>query len=141
MRKLVNYVHAGIKCLFLFLFVYTATSKFIEFRAFKSVLSQLPIIGGQAAVLAWALPLTEIMVAALLVFKRTERVGMFASLFLMTIFCAYIVFMLLYVPDLPCSCGGIIRDMSWTAHLTFNLFFVCLAILSIVFPTEQKRLK
>jgi len=26
--------------------------------------------------------------------------------------------------NLPCSCGGVIQQLSWTQHIVFNLIFI-----------------
>jgi hypothetical protein len=49
----------------------------------------------------------------------------------MCIFTVYIGCMLLFAPDLPCSCGGIIRQLSWKQHLLLNLFLLVLAGIAV----------
>jgi hypothetical protein len=126
------YINVISRSAFIFLFVYTASAKFIEFTAFKSVLSQSPLIGSMAPIVAWILPVVELGAAGLLVFRRTEKAGTYLSMGLMIIFSSYIFYMLLFVPHLPCSCGGVIRTMSWSQHLVFNVFFIGLAVLNIL---------
>jgi hypothetical protein len=126
------YINVISRSAFIFLFVYTASAKFFEFTAFKNVLSQSPLIGSVAATVAWVLPILELGAAGLLVFRKTKKAGMYMSMGLMVIFSVYIFYMLLFVPHLPCSCGGVIRTMSWSEHLVFNAFFIGLAVLNIL---------
>ncbi|WP_442892031.1 hypothetical protein [Chryseobacterium sp. VD8] len=32
---------------------------------------------------------------------------------------------------MPCSCGGVIKNLTWPQHLIFNLFFVVITSLAI----------
>lgn len=120
-----------ITALFIFLFTYTALSKFLDFANFKNVLHRSPLIGSLSVFLAWALPIAELLVAAGLFFPRTKLIGMWLSLLLMAVFTIYITYMILFTPHLPCSCGGVLRQLSWRQHLWFNLFFTALAAISI----------
>ena len=126
-----------ISSLLILLFVYTALSKLLDFDTFKLQLSKSPFITDFASTVAWALPVGELLVGLALVFKKTRLLGLYASLFLMTMFTAYIYAMLHYSYDLPCSCGGIISKMSWTQHLWFNAGFVGLSIVGIVLQSKQ----
>jgi hypothetical protein len=40
----------------------------------------------------------------------------------------------------PCSCGGVIRKLTWPQHLAFNLFFVAISAIGIILQ-HRKRLK
>lgn len=120
-----------IAALFILLFVYTATSKLLEFDRFTYVLSKSPLIGDKAPFLAWALPFLEFGISLLLFIPRTRRQGLWASLALMIVFTGYLGYMIYFTPDRPCNCGGVLKRMTWKQHLAFNFFFVMLAILAI----------
>lgn len=117
--------------LLILLFVYTATSKFLEFSSFRYVLSGSPLIGSMAPVVAWAIPALEYAICLLLFFPLTRYWGLLASFVLMLLFTGYIGYMLAFSPQLPCSCGGVIRQLSWKQHLVFNIFFTLLALVGI----------
>jgi putative oxidoreductase len=116
-----------IAALFILLFVYTAASKLLGFSVFRFVLSRSPLIGNMAPAIAWVLPFLELFVSLLLFFPRTRRRGLWASFILMVLFTGYLAYMIAFAPHLPCSCGGVIRHMTWTQHLFFNVFFTLLA--------------
>lgn len=113
-----------IAAVFIFLFVYTALSKFLDFTKFTAVLASSPLIGSRKLWLAWSLPVTELFTAGLLFFPKTRRAGLYLSFFLMCLFTMYIAWMLLFAPHLPCSCGGIISKLTWKQHLLLNIFFM-----------------
>jgi len=55
---------------------------------------------------------------------------------LMTVFTLYIAYMLLFTPKLPCSCGGVLQQMTWKQHLLFNIGFTLLAAYAIWLKKE-----
>jgi hypothetical protein len=132
-----NSILQVICCLLIFLFVYTAFSKFQEFVLFKSVLGQSPLIGNKKAIVAWALPTIELSVAFLLLIPKTQQVGLIASTILMLTFTVYVSYMILFAPHLPCSCGGAIKYMTWKQHLVFNIVFTSLAFVGVLFNRER----
>lgn len=119
--------------LLILLFLYAAFSKWMDMGAFTRAMHNQPFPSWMATVLVWTLPPVEITVALMLMFKRTQLIGFMASLILMILFTLYIIAILLHLfPRVPCSCGGVIKQLGWTAHLVFNLFFVFISILAIV---------
>jgi hypothetical protein len=128
-----------IAALFIFLFIYTALSKFYDFKNFRMVLGQSPLIGKLNLLIAWLLPLSELITALLLFIPGTKLAGFYASLILMSVFTFYIGYMLLFSPHLPCSCGGVIRQLTWRQHLLFNIFFVIMAGLGIRLYRSQRN--
>lgn len=117
-----NLIAAGL----IFLWTYTAGSKWMDYPAFRSVLAQSPLIDKGAGTLAFLLPLTELGTALLLLFPRSRPAGFLASFILLVLFTSYLGYMVLYAPHLPCSCGDVISTLSWKEHIAFNLFFLLL---------------
>lgn len=115
------------------LFFYAAISKLVEYAEFQKQLNYSPYIASFSSLLSWSLPAVELLIAALLIIKATRLWGLYASLALMTAFTAYLVMMLNFakIEEVPCPCGGILGEMSWTVHVWFNLIFVALAGLGI----------
>ena len=126
-----------IRLSFILLFVYTAASKFIDYENFRAVIGQSPLITRFAPVLAIVVPVVEIVIALLLVIPRYRRAGLYASFAIMTLFTVYIVVLLTLSEKIPCSCGGVISQMSWTQHLYFNIVFMLLALLGMWLYTKQ----
>jgi hypothetical protein len=59
--------------------------------------------------------------------------GLYASLVLMLAFTIYTAAVLLHAfKYVPCSCGGVIRKLTWPQHLVFNLFFVGISVAAII---------
>ena len=112
---------------FILLWVYAATAKLLEFDQFKIQLSQVSFLKPMARLLIWIIPLLEYSLAALLLVSQTRRLGFLGSAILMSVFTVYIAGMISFNPELPCSCGGIINELTWQQHLVFNLVVTALA--------------
>lgn len=128
-----------ISSLLIVLFVYTALSKLFDYDTFRSQLGKSPFITSFASLLAWALPAAELLLGLLLALPVTRLAGLYVSLFMMTLFTAYIYSMLHFSYYIPCSCGGVISKMSWDQHLVFNVFFVVISIAGILLETKMVR--
>jgi len=123
--------------LIILLFIYAAVSKLLDYETFKLQLGKSPFINEFSGVAAWALPVVEVFVGLALAFSKTRLIGLYASLFLMTMFSAYIYTMLHYSYYIPCSCGGILSKMGWSTHLWFNIGFVLLSIFGIFLEANK----
>jgi hypothetical protein len=116
-----------ISALLILLFVYTGISKLNEHSTFRAVLSNSPIIKSNANLLSWGLPVAELFTAFLLFVHPTRKWGVLISLVLMIIFTCYISYVILFAANLPCSCGGVLKQLTWSQHLLFNIMFTGLA--------------
>ena len=134
MKKHINDI---ISVLLILLFVYTGMSKLLEYSLLKNQIAQSPLIGAFASV-AWILPVAELIAAGLLTSINTRIYGLYASLLLLIVFTGYIGYMLAFAEHLPCSCGGVLKQLSWKQHIMFNLFFLLLALAGIVLERKQK---
>jgi hypothetical protein len=126
--------------LFIVLFVYTSTSKLIGFEHFKWQLMQMPLLSNYAPYLAWGIPLVECAIVILFIFPKYVLQAFYASLGIITVFTGYIVWILNRSEDIPCSCGGVLSQLTWEAHLAFNLLFILLAIINILCLHKQHNL-
>jgi putative oxidoreductase len=126
--------------LLILLFCYAAGSKLMDFEDFRGQLYNQTFPHGMAGVLLYALPVTEIATVILLLFRRTSLAGLQLSLLLLLLFTGYIALVLLHFWDrVPCSCGGILSHMSWTAHLVFNCIFILITLAGIAFHLREEN--
>jgi uncharacterized membrane protein YphA (DoxX/SURF4 family) len=121
-----------ISALLVFLFIYAALSKLLDFDKFKYQLSQSPFIANSSRFIVWVVPFGELFISILLIRKRTRFAGLYFSFFLMLLFSGYLFIMLNYSSYLPCSCGGVLSGMSWKQHFVFNLAFTVLSLTGIM---------
>lgn len=122
---------------FMFLFVYAAMSKLLEYDLFRAQIGKSPLITRYAGIFSWLVPGVELIVAAMLFIPRFKLAGLYGAFTLMLGFTAYIAFILTFSPYVPCSCGGILGSMGWKAHLVFNVVFTVLAVIGIALHMKQ----
>lgn len=121
-----------ISYLFIVLFIYASVNKLVDYENFSTELAKSPLLTAFAGWVAWAVPVAELVVVALLTVPRWCLAGLYAAFSLMTMFTAYIVAILKFSDYVPCSCGGVLQNMSWSQHLVFNIAFVLLALTGII---------
>jgi hypothetical protein len=134
-----NLTIEAITAVLLLLWIYTGLNKLIHFDKFSFEAGRSPFLQHIPPLLAALVPLSELLIAALLIFKRSRLTGLYASLFLMTLFTGYVYIMLHYAYDLPCSCGGIIELLSWEQHLLVNFILTLLTAVAIILLDRQTR--
>jgi hypothetical protein len=117
--------------LLIVLFAYAAITKLLDRQHFEEVLTQMLLINRVAGFMSFGLPLTELVVCALLFIPNTRSLGLYASFGLLIVFTVYIGCMILFAPHLPCSCGGFLQKLNWPEHLVLNLFFIALSATAI----------
>lgn len=131
-----------VKCisvLYIILFVYAATSKFLDFNTFKIQLNRFPFISSYAHWIVWFIPLLELFIAGLFLFPRFMLIAFYSSFALMTLFTTYILFVLNFSNTIPCSCGGVLRKLGWKDHVVFNITFMVLALIGIFIMHNPKN--
>lgn len=124
--------------LYILLFVYAAVNKLLDFENFQVQLAQSPLLSAFAGPISYIVLVVEVVIALMLSFQGSKKTGLYAGFSLMVMFTGYIVIMLNFSPFVPCSCGGILEDMSWTEHLVFNMIFVMLGYFGIVLSPNKK---
>jgi hypothetical protein len=135
-----NFAIEAITALLLLLWIYTGLSKLIHYDKFSFEAGRSPFLQHIAPLVAVMVPAGELVIAALLIFKRTRVAGLYASLFLMTLFTGYVYIMLRYAYDLPCSCGGIIELLTWEQHLVVNFMITLLTAIAILLQSRLTML-
>jgi putative oxidoreductase len=129
-----------IAALLIMLFLYASISKFLDFRHFIADMHNQPFPNALTPFLVWMIPCLEILISIALISGRTRLIGLYASLILMILFTIYTSSVLLhFFRYVPCSCGGVIKRLSWRQHMYFNLFFVTLSIIGILLQTKGSK--
>jgi putative oxidoreductase len=126
--------------LLILLFLYASVSKFLDFGRHVHDMYNQPLPHFMRPILVWGVPFLEIAISIVLIFEYSRMVGLYASLILMALFTIYTGAVLMhFFPYTPCSCGGVIRKLTWGQHLVFNFFFVGLAIAGIVLQHKRSK--
>lgn len=137
MKKRMNYLPLIIAYFFILLFLYAAVSKILDFENFQVQIGQSPLLSAYAGFISYAVILVEMIIAVLLSFERSRKIGLYCSAALMSAFTIYIYLILNYSDFVPCSCGGILEKLGWTEHLIFNIVCVILGITAIGFEKAR----
>jgi putative oxidoreductase len=126
---------------FILLFLYTAFSKWFQFDIYVYDLNRSKFLQSVAPLLSVTVPGLEMIAAILLFVHKTRNIGLYLSLFLMLCFTIYVGYIVLFFTsaDWPCTCGGIIRELSWPGHLVFNLVWTFLALIGIILQRRLER--
>ena len=124
---------------FFVLFLYTGLSKLASFDIYVRDLNRSPYLDTYAPLISIFVPAAELIVAGLLLSKKTRQYGLLGSLVLMFFFSIYVFYIVLFTTHRPCTCGGIIRQLSWPNHLIFNLSFLLLAIWGFLLQTKRTK--
>ena len=109
---------------FVFLFCYTGFDKLNHLEKFSRGISKIPYVGGMHVWIGWGVPLAELLISALLIIPKCNRLGLQLATGLMGIFTLYLGLMLAFAEKRLCYCSGVIESMGWLEHLLFNLLFV-----------------
>jgi len=123
------------------LFLYSGIAKIMDYSLFKDQLVDSPILSWAATPVAILLPFVEFAIVLLLVVPRWRLKGLCASFLIMTLFTIYIITMFIVAPEMPCSCGGLISELSWSQHIIFNSSFILLNLWAIKLFRKEKREK
>jgi hypothetical protein len=127
-----------ISSLLIMLFVYAALSKYLEFQNFQAQLGQSPLLSAYTGFVSYSILTIELLVALLLVLPKIQYIGLMCSYALMSLFTAYIIAILNYASFIPCSCGGILEDLTWKEHLVFNIVFMALSGIALILAAKNK---
>jgi len=126
---------------FVCLFLYTGVAKLMEFDVFQAQLEDSPVLEPVAPIVAWGLPIVEFIVSVLLFVPKWRLKGLYAAFGLMMLFTGYVIALLTTSTELPCSCGGIIEQLSWQGHLICNSSLILISFAAIKMERSRKQLK
>lgn len=121
------------------LFFYAALNKLMDYDKSVGEMRNQIFSAAIGNILTWLIPTIEIILTFLLIFSNTKKIALWGSLLLLSAFTLYIVIVMTGIfGRIPCSCGGILKNMSYGTHLMFNLFFVSLALLGLAIENGWK---
>lgn len=128
-----------VSILLIIMWAYAAVSKLVALQDFKQALATqvFPVWVGK--ILVWILPVAELGIAGLLLFKKTQLLGMYASFGLMLLFTLYVGGAVYNIYErYPCACGGLFAKLGWKKHFRLNIFFTLVSIIGIILLESVK---
>jgi putative oxidoreductase len=125
-------------CLLILLFIYASLSKLLDFYEYRKQLYNQAFPAVLKPMLLWTIPVSELLLTALLIIQSTRTVALYGSLVLLALFTGYIGLVKLHMfHRVPCSCGGVLRSLNWTQHLFFNIAFIVINIAAILLQRKS----
>lgn len=98
-----------------------------------------PYLKSMAEWLTWVIIAVEILIVILLSIPQARFWGLFSTFLLMMIFTVYIGWMLSTQSRLPCSCGGILKELSWQFHLILNITLTFLVAFAVIVGFKMRE--
>ena len=122
------------------LFFYAATVKALDYSRFIDSMGQSPLlVHFSKPLLAPVILGLEYMAALLVNIPAMRKAGMYLSFFIMLTFSLYLSMLYFFFDNIPCSCGGILGNMSYPVHIGFNVFFTLLALYGVLLSGKSQK--
>ncbi len=136
-----NKILSVIKYMLSILFIYAGVYKISNVSLFKSQLYQSPLLPDLLIpYIAIGLPLFEICLGVVLIFAyKLDYIALMISFCLMVFFSLYLIILFTLYTKPPCSCGGILSEMSYPVHITFNIIFTLLSLFALYLYNLSRR--
>ncbi|MDL2144890.1 hypothetical protein QQY79_20370 [Flavobacterium tructae] len=134
MNYKVKYIE-GVAYMMAVLFFYAAISKMVELDIFFKQLAKSPLMPFNMEEKAGTAVLIVEFLVVYFVYKKEFKKTLILSFVLMMFFSLYIGYLMYFSYYIPCSCGGILGNMSWNVHLIFNS--VLTVIVAIAYLVSQ----
>lgn len=115
--------------LLIILWTYTGIDKFVNWEKSRKAFHNQTFPSDLAELLVYIVPISELLIALLLLFSFSRWWGYLSSILLLTIFTTYVG--LIWVgafPRVPCNCAGILESLGWTEHLILNWVLIGIAV-------------
>jgi len=133
-----NILTAIITYFFIFLLLYTGIHKLSDTHSFKEQLISSPLVGSIAGILAWTVPIGEVLLAGVLFIPWWRLQALYATAGLMSLFSLHVLVILYMDNQLTCSCGGMIEQLTPLQHVTFNIACAGLSFIGIWVMRKQQ---
>ncbi|TCD07676.1 hypothetical protein EZ449_14165 [Pedobacter frigidisoli] len=128
--------------LLVFLFSYAAISKLMSYNISRKEMLNQVFLHDTAIVLTWLIPVIEFCITIMLLFPQLRKLSFLSALTLLSTFSFYITISMSGIfGRIPCSCGGILGQMSYGIHLLFNTFFMAIAVLGMKISAKKTKRK
>lgn len=135
-----QYIYINSHTLLILMWTYAAISKLLDFDLNMQQMRNQNFPIWMADILSYFISLSELSIVILLLTPKNQGIGFVISSFLLLAFTIYIIITLShFFAKIPCSCGGIISNLSWTEHLLFNSFFISLSIFGFIYHLKEER--
>lgn len=120
-----TFIKDTLRYAFIVLWGYAATSKLLHWEQSRQAMLLQPLPEWLTQILFWLLPLVQLLLAGLLLHKRTVRYGLRYSTLLLATFTLYLLLAVSrFFGSVPCACAGIWPGNSYWLHIALNSIFI-----------------
>lgn len=135
-----KYIYTFTSYSFIGLWTVAAVSKLSNIATSKLAMQQQVFPVWMADILWWGIPLIQILLVLLLLYRPAQRWAIMLSTVLIASFSLYLVLGVTGVfGQVPCSCAGILASNNHWIHVAFNSPFLIIGIISWVLPNRYPR--
>ncbi|BAV94580.1 MauE/DoxX family redox-associated membrane protein [Ichthyobacterium seriolicida] len=128
-----------VEILTLIIFSYTAVFKILNIQGFQLNIVKTGIFYPQLIQpVSFIVIAIELLVISLIVLRHKKSIHV--SLLSMTAFTFYIIFAKIIGKFSTCGCGGVISQMTFLQHITFNLIVITMLSLTFLFKRKRKSI-
>lgn len=122
------------------LWLFVAHNKLMDFDEHLKAMLRQPFARPLAIVLAYIVPVSELLAALLIGYQRTRLIGLGLSSVMMIVFTIYVGTAIIHMwsERLPCSCGLIVQ-IGWKDHFVLNSFLTLISIWAFLLQYWIKR--
>jgi len=114
---------------YILLWLFAGVTKLADHESFYLQLQRAPYISWAAMGISWVLPLVMLGLAVILANGKTRFIGLGLSVVLLGLISVYIVMVLLFSDSIPCTCGGLRKNLNWNDHIKLNSAFLIAGLL------------
>lgn len=123
----------ALSLLFILYYSYTGFSKLWDYPLFVQLSQFQPWLGQLPVAFKWLFPVSELSIAALLLFAPARKLALYFVAFNMLAITGYRLLVWIKGYHLPCLCGPLIRKLGECQHLVLNLLLGIAAVTGIFF--------
>lgn len=111
------------------IWAYSGIEKLMDWERSWNAFHNQTFLAELADIISYVVPVSEILLAVLLVIRAARWWGLMGSVLLLTVFTTYVGLVWWGAfPRVPCNCAGFMESMGWGAHLVMNLFLMIIAV-------------
>jgi uncharacterized membrane protein YhaH (DUF805 family) len=114
--------------LFIFVLIYTASSKLFNFSHYVNSMQSQPISKWVSTTLTYLIPVAEVVLAYCIYNKDLRSIGLLGTTFLLFAFTGYVAYINISgLYSTTCPCGGLFSNLNWIQHLYVNSILTVLS--------------
>lgn len=137
--RIKNIISETIIFILILIWAYTFASKIFDFDTFDRQIKGAYLLSVGGYVLPYILQFIHLGMVVLLLNKNWRRLGLPTSLSVLTLYTAYLVYILKFAPSIPCSCIAVMGGMNWNDQLYFNFIALAINIIGLITFFSLKR--